>query len=231
MKITQLGTNSTQLTFYGFCNCYLVRESDGFTLIDTTLGGCAKEIIETARNSGGEVKRILLTHAHGDHIGSLDALHDALGTVDVAISEREAPLLHKDMTLRAGEPQKKLRGTYPGAKTRPTHTLTGGELFGSLRCIATPGHTPGHMSFLDERDGTLFAGDAMQAIGGLSVVTDPPWFFPLPKIATWDPALALESARKLAALPSITGVACGHGAFVAGGAAALQHAVAHASQS
>ena len=38
---------------------------------------------------------------------------------------------------------------------------------GSLRVIDTPGHIPGHMSFLDERDGTLYAGDALTAIHGL----------------------------------------------------------------
>ncbi len=227
MKTTQFSKDVCQITFLGFSNCYLVREQDGFTLIDTSLGGHAKEIMAVARSFGGQIGRILLTHAHGDHIGSLDALHDACGKVDVAISEREAPLLHKDLSLRPGEPQQKPKGSWPGAKTRPTHTLTEGELYGSLRCFYTTGHTPGHMSFLDERDGTLYAGDALVSIGGLRVVSDPAWYFPLPKIATWDKALALESARKLAKLRP-EHIATGHGRFIPDGARALDAALAHA---
>ena len=227
MTTVQLSNDLLQITFLKFSNCYLLREGESFTLIDTSLGGNADHILSVASSFNGPIARILLTHAHGDHIGSLDALHQRLGSVDVAIAEREAPLLHKDMTLRPGEPQGKLKGSYPGAKTRPTHTLTDGELFGSLRCIATPGHTPGHMSFLDERDGTLFAGDALISIGGLHVVTDTPWYFPLPKMATWDKPLALASAKKLAALRPAR-IATGHGRFIPNAATALETALAHA---
>ncbi len=227
MKTTRISDTLSQLTFLGFSNCYLLRESDGITLIDTSIKGKEKDILAAARGCGGEIKRVVLTHAHGDHMGSLDGVHDALPGIDVAVSEREAPLLRKDLSLRPGEPQGKPKGGFPGAKTRPTHLLTEGELFGSLRCFYTPGHTPGHMSFLDERDGTLIAGDAMISMGGLASVTHPAWWFPFPKLGTWDKALALRSVRKLAGV----GAACvvtGHGRFVPDGAAAIRRALADA---
>ena len=161
-------------------------------------------------------------------MGSLDALRHLCGQVDVAISEREAPLLHKDLSPRPGEPQQKPKGSFPGANTRPTHTLTEGELYGSLRCFYTPGHTPGQMSFLDERSGMLFTGDAMISIGGLTSVTNPPWYFPFPRFFSWDLPLALQSAKKLAALNPAS-VATGHGPFSPDGPAAMARAMAHAS--
>ena len=83
------------------------------------------------------------------------------------------------------------------------------------------------MSFLDERDGTLYAGDALVSIGGLNVVTHPAWYFPLPKFATWDKGLAVESARKLAAIRPER-IATGHGRFTTNAAKVLDAAVARA---
>ena len=226
MKITRLSDTLTQITFLGALNCYLLRESDGFTLIDTTIKNRHKQILAAAQKVGGEVKRILLTHAHGDHMGSLDGLYDALGgRVDVAISERDAPLLRKDLSLRPGEPQRKPKGSLPGAKTRPTHLLEDGELYGSLRCYYTKGHTPGHMSFLDERDGTLIAGDALISMGELRPPSKPVWWFPLPRLATWDKPMALEAVEKLATLP-VTEIVTGHGPVVREGSAAVSRVLA-----
>ena len=228
MKTTPVTANSVQLTRLGFVNCYLVRESDGLTLIDTGLSGSADDMIAAARTFGAPICRILLTHAHMDHVGSVDELAAKLGgTVELASSARSLPLLQQppNKSLEPGEPAGKIKGGLPGIKTRPTHLVAEGELYGSLRAIETPGHIPGHLSFLDERDGTLFAGDALICVGGLTVSGFAPWFFPLPNLATWNKATALASARKLVEFP-IERFASGHGKIQPGGTPALRAAIA-----
>ena len=59
---------------FGLVNAYLVVEDDGLTLIDTAVTGSAKPILAAAERLGAPIRRIVLTHAHGDHVGSLDAL-------------------------------------------------------------------------------------------------------------------------------------------------------------
>jgi glyoxylase-like metal-dependent hydrolase (beta-lactamase superfamily II) len=202
-----------------------VREDDGLTLVDTMIPGSAKAIQAAAAKLGAPIVRIALTHAHGDHIGSLDALHALAPQAEVLISGRDARLLAKDRTLDPGEPQTKLRGGYPGASTKPTATFEDGDLVGSLRVIAAPGHTPGHVAFLDPRSNTLICGDAFSTLGGVATSAKINWRFPLPTVATWNRPTELESAKKLAAL-SPDHLAPGHGRVVDSPTAAMAAAVA-----
>ena len=203
----------TRITRFGFVNCYLVAEEDGLTLVDTMIPGSAKKIVAAASGLGAPIVRIALTHAHGDHIGSLDKLHALLPDAEVIISTRDARLLAKDMSLDADEPQTKLRGGYPGATTSPDRTVEDGDMVGSLRVISTPGHTPGHVSFLDTRDETLICGDAFATLGGVATSAKGSRTFPLPAMATWDKQTELASARKLCALDPKR-LAPGHGRIV-----------------
>jgi len=214
----------TRISRFGFVNCYLVREDDGLTLVDTMIGGSAKAIQAAAAKLGAPIVRAL-THAHTDHIGSLDALHALLPEAEVLISSRDARLLAKDRTLDPDEPQTKLRGGLPGAATRPTRTFEEGELVGSLQVIATPGHTPGHVSFLDPRSNTLICGDAFATLGGVATTAKGAWKFPLPASATWHKPTELESAKKLLALKP-EHLAPGHGKIVDSPTAAMAAAIA-----
>src|SRR5262249_57398607 len=94
MKSTNVTPNLVQLTRSHFVNAFLVREEDGFTLVDTTMGGAADDLVAAAQEAGGAIRRIALTHGHGDHVGSLDALKAQLGdSVDVLMPELD-PRIH-----------------------------------------------------------------------------------------------------------------------------------------
>lgn len=228
MKVTPFGANLFQLTRLRLVNCYLVRENDGFTLIDTGIPGSANAMIAAAQEQGAPIVRIALTHGHQDHIGSLDALHAALPNAEVSVSSREARFLAGDMRLDPGEPQAKLRGSYQKSAATPDRLLQPGDRLGSLEVVAAPGHTPGHIAFFDVRDRTLIAGDAYYTVGGVAVVSTMRWRFPFPSLATWHKPTAVQSARELRAL-NPTQLAVGHGKVVQNPVEAMDAAISTAA--
>lgn len=228
MQVQNHGNNLIQLTYYGFVNVYLVREDDGFTLIDTAVESCARSIVQVAQKFGLPIMRILPTHAHADHCGGLDAVHALVPEAEFVMPARDARFLTGDMSLDAGEPEDKLRGGWVLRQTRPARLLHEGDRVSSLEVIATPGHTPGHCSFLDTRDGTLIAGDAYQTLGDVAV-SGTLTIFPLPALSTWHKPTALTSARKLRAFEP-SRLAVGHGRVLEEPLAAIDRAIATAAR-
>lgn len=210
-------------------NCFLVQEDDGLTLVDTNWTKTADAILDAAKALGMPIRRIALTHVHGDHVGSLDALHEALPEAEVLVGEREARLLARDFSLDPDEAQNKPTGDYPAISTRQTRTLRPGDLVGSLRVVASPGHTPGHISFFDTRDGTLIAGDALFTFTGIGVAGMMRLRFPFSSMATWDKPASLRSARALADLQP-TRLAVGHGPVLEAPVVEMERAVEAAAQ-
>jgi glyoxylase-like metal-dependent hydrolase (beta-lactamase superfamily II) len=210
----------TQLTRFRFVNCFLVREEDGLTLVDTTMNA-ADGILAAAERIGAPIVRIALTHGHGDHVGSLDALKARLGgAVQVLMTEADAQ-------IHAGE-RPKTKGSWPTLSTVPDVRLSGGDRVGSLEVVSSPGHTPGHVSFLDTRDRTLIGGDVFTSYGGVAVTNHFHLRFPFAAMATEDGAQDVESARALRALdPPLLLV--GHGPAVRAPASAMERAIARAS--
>lgn len=238
MKVQAVTPEITHLTILWGVNVYLVREDDGFTLVDTAMGFAAKGILAAAAAQGLPIRRILLTHAHMDHISGLDKLHAAIPGVEFLIGERESRLYKQaqagvkpaQFKLDPGEPQSRVRGGYPKCTTPVTRTFNDGDRIGSLRALFTPGHTPGHMSFLDERSGAVMTGDAMVALGALRVVGDGKGLGVIGDWFTWHKITALQSALRIATLnPEI--VLCGHGGPVTRDLkATLADALDHAGQ-
>lgn len=225
MNTTTVTPNLTQVTRQHFVNAFLVREEDGFTLVDTTTGGGADVLIGAAERAGGQIRRIALTHGHSDHVGSLDALKERLGgSVEVLMPELDA-------RIDAGEKvvDGKLSGSWPkNLQTTPDVRLVPGDRVGSLEVVASPGHTPGHVSFVDTRDGSLIAGDVYTSYGRVATTAEFYLRFPLATMGTWDKAKDLESARALRALdPPVLVV--GHGPAVREPGAAMDRAIARVS--
>ncbi len=215
MTVVRVTDNLAQVVRFGAVNCYLVREGDrSFTVIDTGVPGTHSDLLIAAKELGGSITGIVLTHAHSDHTGSLRSLRKSLPKVQVLVPRREERLLRGDFSLDPGEANSALPIMFfAPIRNLPVDTFEPGETIGSLEAIATPGHTPGHVSFLDSRDGTLISGDAFQVKGGLSVSGVFRPMFPLPAWANWDGLTALQSAIELRDR-NPTRLAAGHGSVL-----------------
>lgn len=228
MQITRETENLMRLTRFGMFNSFLVKDGEGFTLVDTNFPGSSAQILNTAASLDARISRIVLTHAHFDHVGSLDALTDALPEVEVSISAREARLLRGDFSLGPGETGKPLLG-FKRARSHIHNLLKDGDQIGSLRAVSCPGHTPGQMAFLDVRDNTLLAGDSFMTQKGVIAAGVYSFFFPMPAWFSWNCALAAVSAAKLAAVKP-SRLAVGHGPTVMSPTARMDKAVQIALQ-
>lgn len=232
MRVTPLGENCYQLATWAILfpvNCYLVREDDGFTLIDTGMPGNTARFLRAAQRLGAPITRIALTHAHMDHIGSLDALHAALPAAAVLFTDREARILDGDRQLLPDEPPFPIRGGYPKVTTRPSQPIQPGDHVGSLEVIAAPGHTPGQVAFFDSRDRTLIAGDTLSTYTGIAVAGISRPLFPFLAMGTWHLPTAIATVERHIALQPRR-LAVGHGAALTEPAALMQRAIDVARQ-
>lgn len=227
MRITRHGSHLIQLTRLPTIfpmNCYLVQEDDGVTLVDSTASSPAADVERMLGQLGLELRRIALTHAHGDHVGGVAGVRQRYPNVEVSIGERDARLLGGDKSLDPDEPQSPVKGWLVKVGWKPTRLLKPGDRIGSLQVVAAPGHTPGQVAFLDVRDRSLIAGDAFQTRGGIAVSGVVRPLFPFPALATWHKPTALATARKLRQLEP-SRLATGHGDVLADPADAIDRAI------
>ena len=160
----------------GYSRSYIIDGDQGVTLIDTGLPNRQGSIIDTLAAIGrsmADVRAIAVTHSHADHVGGAAALKQ----------ETDAPLFASTLdapAIRGEEPAppppfldrvpflKPLMRITPKSDSVGVDGLVGeGQSAGlpdDLSVIDTPGHTPGHVSFLlDRAGGVLFVGDAAVA--------------------------------------------------------------------
>ena len=156
-----------------FVNAYLVGHSGGpWALIDSGLPGRVGEIFDAAEarfGSGSRPEAIYLTHGHFDHAGSAAELADRW-EVPIFAHRMELPYLTGRSDYPPPDPTIggamaflsrfiPYRARDLGDRVRE---LPDGELPGlsGWEWIATPGHSPGHVSFFRASDRVLLAGDA-----------------------------------------------------------------------
>ncbi len=219
-----------QLTRFWLFSCHLFQDGDGLTLIDAGLPGSAAGIAKAAQNTGLFVKRILITHGHHDHCGSLDRFCRDHPGIEVVASTRTAQLMAGNRSSQPDDEGRPLRGGFITCKTKPSRLVEDGERVGGFRAIFSPGHAPGHVSYFHEETGYLFTGDALHTAGGrLAVSGEFRATFPFPYFATWDRAFALDSARSLRDLQP-QALFPAHGSALMNPAQALEEAISHAEK-
>lgn len=174
-------------------NSFAFVDDDGtVTLVDAGLS--RRRLVASLSEIGKrptDVSRIVLTHAHPDHCGGAAGLRDHTGAL-VHVHQDDAAYLRSGKRPPAdpAQPLGKLidlvsRRQAPCPADR---TFLDGDLVGGLQVLHTPGHTPGHCSFLHQRSGVLIVGDALCNLGAIS--------YPRRFLCT-NVELSRESAKRL----------------------------------
>ncbi len=180
-------------------NCTLIWDSGSKRAWVIDPGGNVPRIREAITTLGLAVERILLTHGHIDHAGGAAELRDALGVPLDGPDERDAFLLDGLAEQGRAYGMADARNVRPDRWLREGDSVTlGSHRFDVLHC---PGHTPGHLVFVDKASRFALVGDVL--FRGSVGRTDFPY---------GDGAALLESIRgKLLPLGDDVSFICGHG--------------------
>jgi glyoxylase-like metal-dependent hydrolase (beta-lactamase superfamily II) len=209
---------------------FLLVSEDGLTIIDSATPGGTDQIEAQLKEGGyvlADVRSIVVTHAHSDHIGALAELAHRSGAQvlahhdEVVYLERESTLPYTGLVQRLifGLSERVIFGFEPCQVGR---TLQDGDVIdalGGLRVIHVPGHTPGNIALFQRERRILICGDTFFNMGSRGVTV-------APRIASTHPEGARASAQKLADLEPET-VLFGHGEpILEDAASALREALA-----
>lgn len=160
-----------------FVYAYLIY-GDEICLIDSGVAHCQQIIIDYLQATGRkpeDITRLILTHAHPDHIGSAAAIKSMTGCIVHAHASERAWI--EDINLQARE--RPVPGFFDlvGGSAIVDKTLQEGDVLhlGSdltLRVLHTPGHSPGSISLLLAEDGALMTSDAVPIPNDMPIYQD-----------------------------------------------------------
>jgi len=223
-----------------FVNWYLLEEGGRVTVVDAGVAGYRRQLEAGCRELGrseADVAAVVLTHAHGDHVGVAEMLRTELGVTVHVHGEDE------ELARTAKAPGKNERSFMPylrhaaawkllwelgrngGLKPRPigeVRTFADADVLdvpGRLRVVHTPGHTAGHCALVAESAGVVFAGDSICSYNALTGARGP---------QLMPSALNRSDEQALASLERLRGQAAqllpGHGDPMADPEAAVDEA-------
>ena len=192
----------------------LLWDEENIILIDCGFIGSLSILENEFHRHGLSLKQItglVLTHHDHDHMGAAAAMKKINHNIKIYASKAEAPYISAQETplrlRQAEEMQKKLppeqqafgkafcdmlRRVEPVQVDEFLHDGDYLDWCGGCRIIATPGHTPGHISLLMENDSVVITGDAMALEDSLPIIANPQY--------TLDMEQAAESLEKLLSL-------------------------------
>jgi hydroxyacylglutathione hydrolase len=216
-------------------NVYLLRDGDGFTAYDGGIHGMAGAIKEAARQLGGEIKRMVLGHAHEDHRGTApdmgvlvlchpDERRDAERELSIDDDRGLDPSKLQSPVMRAVMPR--LLKVWDGGPVKIADTVSEGDEVAGFVVKHTPGHAPGLISLWRESDRLALVSDTLYTLDSDSMFT--PYGGPRIPHPAWTPDrdAARDSILKVAALEA-RAVWAGHADPVTGDCKAqLEHAAA-----
>lgn len=144
----------------GQANCYIIFNEENKETLIVDPGGEPAKIKSIIDELTAAPLAILLTHAHYDHIGAVDEIRDYYD-IPVYVAAKEQEWLTK--------PNKNLSALLGQAVTaraadylfEPEETIEIADF--TVKVVATPGHSPGGVSFIFEEDEFVITGDALFA--------------------------------------------------------------------
>ncbi|TDF94047.1 MBL fold metallo-hydrolase [Paenibacillus piri] len=154
MKIKQLSEHVWECSIWTIIpvSVWLVKTETGLTLVDAGVSWMAGGLLRQIKAMNLPLERIVLTHGHSDHTGSIRKLREHF-EVPVYVHEAEIAC------MEGRQPYPGRRKAQASVEAGLVQPLAMEQPVGGLVPYWTPGHSPGHTAFYHERDGVLLAGD------------------------------------------------------------------------
>jgi hydroxyacylglutathione hydrolase len=139
-----------------FVNCYIIGDpaSKEGLIIDPSWD--PERIVSHVSKMGLDVKKIVITHGHADHIGALDEIRKTFDA-PVFIGEKDASMMTNPASNLSGLAGEEIITERPEGLLKEGDRVTVGRL--SFDVLETPGHSPGSISLSGH--GVVFTGDAL----------------------------------------------------------------------